>query len=77
MNDITVKRSDLEAVCAAVLDQAIRFKYDDNGPSYYRCDHCYEKLDEVEYNADARKFVHSPDCPVLVAQDICPRKDAA
>lgn len=65
-NTIEVKRDDLEAVCNALIEDAIEYT-DGDYECGYSCNYC-ESLIEL----DLEDFRHELNCPVLVAQDIRP-----
>ena len=68
--EITVRKSDLEKVCAAVIEGAVYYDYNDNGPSFYKCNFCDGRMwESAPHGSEVR---HEADCAYLVAQDIRP-----
>lgn len=71
--DILVRKTDLEAVCKAVIDHHARYQYDDNGPhTGWECIYCSGWVPERDEGRVEMR--HDVDCPVLVARDIRPRQ---
>lgn len=68
--EIAVRKSDLETVCKAVIEGAVYYDYNDNGPSYYKCNYCAGRM--WEHASKGEDVQHDADCAYLVARDIRP-----